>query len=462
MCIPWICFYHVKKRLGAVWGYPALILFWISFEYIHLNWELSWPWLTMGNVFATHPGWVQWYEYTGTSGGTLWVLVVNLLFFLLLRQGLVRTSITRSDPGQTTPDHHIPGPPPPHNLIARYLIALFALLVALPFSSMLLTIPTETAIAAPKTDIVVVQPNIDPYEKFAPGNQEDELNKLIRLSESQIDSGTALVVWPETAISEPIEENHLGSNPFMAPVWGFLHRHPNLDLLSGVEGYRLFRAKNSTNSFKIPNTGEYEESYNSAALLDSNGAQIYHKSKFVPGVETLPSFLKFMAPLFDKFGGTTGGYVKQDDRTVLLTTNNTYRIAPSICYESIYGEFMSTYVRHGADLLVVITNDGWWGKTPGYLQHENYARLRAIETRRWVVHCANTGISCFIDPAGNVFDPQPWDRTAVLKKQVPSATTMTFYVRHGDLLSHLAIMLTLLLILYWLLISILKRKPRHG
>ncbi len=293
---------------------------------------------------------------------------------------------------------------------------------------------------SPQPNIVVVQPNIDPYEKFAPGNEEAELNKLIRLSESQLDSRTALVVWPETAIPEPIDEDAIKANPFMAPVWDFLRRHPSVDLLTGVEGYRVFRAENKgPYSFRLPNSDNYEDSYNSAALLDSNGAQIYHKSKLVPGVETLPSFMKFMTPLFEKFGGTTGGYAQQEERTVLLTSNNTYRIAPAVCYESIYGEFMSTYIRNGADLIAVITNDGWWGKSPGYRQHENYARLRAIETRRWIVRSANTGISCLISPAGEVLDPQPWDKTAAIKYPVPRTDTLTFYVRYGDLLSHLAI-----------------------
>lgn len=437
MCIPWIGFYNVKKRLGATWGYSALILFWLSFEYIHLNWELSWPWLTLGNVFATHPGWVQWYEFTGTSGGSLWVLIVNLLIFLLLREnaGLRRINI-------------------------RYLAALFVLLIALPVISFILT--PSTANPVQEQNIVVVQPNIDPYEKFADGNQEAELQKLIRLSESQIDSQTALVIWPETAIPEPINEDRMKSDSFMAPVWDFMHRHPTLDLLTGVEGYRILDAKNRTIwSFRLPDSDKYEDSYNSAALLDSNDFHIYHKSKLVPGVETLPSFLKFMTPLFEKFGGTTGGYARQAERTVLLTSNHSYRIAPSVCYESIYGEFMSAYVRNGADLLVIITNDGWWGKTPGYRQHENYARLRAIETRRWVARSANTGISCFIDPAGQVIDPQPWDSATVIKRPVPRTTTLTFYVRHGDMLSRIAIALTILLILGWLFL-IFKRITRHG
>ncbi len=451
MCLPWIGFYNVKKRLGATWGYLALILFWLSFEYIHLNWELSWPWLTLGNVFATHPGWVQWYEFTGTSGGSLWVLVVNLLIFLLLRE-------TFSEAGNRPVQW-------------KAAIALFVLLIVLPVISRILT-PSTTSLASlsasgstvpppPEPNIVIIQPNIDPYEKFAEGNQEKELQKLILLSESQIDSQTALVIWPETAITGPINEDRMKSDSFMVPVWDFMHRHPALDLLTGVEGYRILDAKDRTTwSFRLPDN-KYEDSYNSAALLDSNDFRIYHKSKFVPGVETLPSFLKFMTPLFEKFGGTTGGYTLQTERTVLQTSNHSYRIAPSVCYESIYGEFMSAYVRNGADLLVIITNDGWWGKTPGYRQHENYARLRAIETRRWVARSANTGISCFIDPAGQVIDPQPWDSATVIKRTVPRTTTLTFYVRHGDMLSRIVIALTILLILGWLFL-IFKRINRHG
>ena len=82
MCLPWLGFHFVKKSMGETIGYLSLVVFWLSFEYLHLqDWGLSWPWLTLGNVFATHPGWVQWYEYTGTSGGGCWVLAVNILLF---------------------------------------------------------------------------------------------------------------------------------------------------------------------------------------------------------------------------------------------------------------------------------------------------------------------------------------------------------------------------------------------
>jgi apolipoprotein N-acyltransferase len=453
MSIPWIGFYSVKRKLGGKYAYPALIFFWLSFEYIHLNWELSWPWLTLGNVFATHPDWVQWYEYTGTSGGSLWIMTVNMLFFFLLRQKIVHSKFD-----------------------IRYSIALAILLIVpLIVSRMLISSVPGSPDTSLRTghsvfntpgagsgikNIVIVQPNIDPWdEKFVAGSQEAQLQKLIQLSESQLDSNTALLIWPETAIPVQINEDEIKSNYFMAPVWDFLRKHPNLNLLTGIEGFRFYTEQNKTPySIKLPGSEKYVDTYNSAALLDSNNFQVYHKSKLVPGVETLPSFLKFLNAWFEKFGGTASGYARQADRTVLNTFNHTYHIAPAVCYESIYGEFMSAYIRNGADLIAVITNDGWWGNTPGYKQHENYARLRAIETRRWVARSANTGISCFIDPYGKVFNAQPWDKAAAIKMQVPANTTLTFFVRYGDLISRAAILGAGLCLVWYLIGSLLCKK----
>jgi len=204
-------------------------------------------------------------------------------------------------------------------------------------------------------------------------------------------------------------------------------------------------------------SGQYYEAYNGAVLLDSNGASsFYHKSMLVPGVETLPWFLRFIDKWFEKFGGTTAGYAKQNERAVLAGKNG-YKIAPSICYESIYGEFMSKYVRNGANLICIVTNDGWWKKTPGHKQHMNYARLRAIETRTWVARSANTGISCFIDPYGNVFNPQPYNTTAAIKLSIPVNTvSKTFFVRYGDILSRIMAALSILLLAYTISLKIRK------
>jgi len=443
MCIPWLGFYNVKRRMRPVFAYPALIVFWLLFEYIHLNWELSWPWLTLGNVFATHPRWVQWYEFTGTSGGSLWVLVINVLIFRILRIRAKHKTLRPARLGLIT------------------LAAL--LLIPFIFSSLLeasLKAQTVSPVNGNTPNVVIIQPNIDPYdEKFVAGKQEGQLQKLIHLSESQIDSHTGLVIWPETAVPVQINEDEMKTNYFIAPLWDFLKRHPSVNLLTGIEGFRVYSEQNKTPySSRIPDTDKYADTFNSAALFDSSDFQIYHKSKLVPGVEALPSFLKFMTPLFEKFGGTGGGYARQSERTVLNAYNHSYRVAPAVCYESIYGEFMTAYVRNGADLIAVITNDGWWGNTSGFKQHENYARLRAIETRRWLVRSANTGVSCFIDPSGEVIDPQPYETMAAIKRQVPVDKGLTFYTIHGDLLSKGAIAAAIFILLCNLLAILLPGK----
>ena len=439
MCIPWIAFYNIKRRMGAGTGYISFIVCWLTFEYIHLNWELSWPWLTLGNVFAVSPNWVQWYEFTGVSGGSLWVLLVNVLLFLLIKKQFTQK---------------------------KFGVRIAAIVIGLLFFPLLISyyVLSQRTIFKQRTpnSIVAVQPNIDPYKKFETGQEQSQLDHLIRLTESAIDTNTKLVVWPETAIPLPIDESQIRQHPFLQPVFAMLKRHPNMRLLSGIEGFRFFdEAHKSKYSRHYPDSELYYDSYNSAALFDSSTVQLYHKSKLVPGVETLPSFLNFLGNWFEQFGGTTGGYARQDERTVLIADNSNYKIAPAICYESIYGEFMTAYMRNGANLIAIITNDGWWSETPGYKQHMNYARLRAIETRKWIVRSANTGISCFIDPEGQVLDAQPWDKATAIKHHIPANGPRTFYAMNGDIISKIAIALTIVLAA-WNIFLIIKSFVNRG
>lgn len=424
MCFPWLGFKIAKKWLGETAGYISLIAFWMCFEYIHLqDWGLSWPWLTLGNGFATHPEWVQWYEYTGTSGGTLWILLVNIFLFLHLKNNFNREGAKNYK-----------------NLLAGILLLI------LPIAFSLIS-TTHKKIPGDRSNIVIVQPNIDPYEKVSEltGSFEAQLQKLISTTEKQVDENTALIVWPETALytASRMDEQNLKQNYFLNPLWAMLNKYSNASLFTGIESFKMF---DKPTKYSEEYDGFHYESYNGSVVLDSNGAKsFYHKSMLVPGVETLPWFLKFIDKWFAKFGGTTAGYARQSDRTVLEAKGG-YKIAPSICYESIYGEYMSKYVRNGANLICIITNDGWWEKTPGHKQHMNYARLRAIETRRWVARSANTGISCFIDESGNVINPQPYNTAAAIKLNVPILSSITFFVKYGDILSKIMIAISILLL----------------
>jgi apolipoprotein N-acyltransferase len=449
MCLPWLGYRICKKRMGVGWGSLALITGWMAFEYLHLqDWGLSWPWLTLGNGLASYPEWIQWYEYTGTSGGTLWILGVNLLLFLHFRQAYANAEISRR----------------PYRWIT---LALLIIPLAL---SKWMDAALRNITATNKTqEVALLQPNIDPYEKVSSyASFDQQLQDLIRKSEAGITENTELLLWPETALYRGggISEMDLSSkSALLDSLWAFLRRHPKLTLFTGVESYSIV-ANRSPNSYPVPNwlrvPGDnrplFIEAYNGAALLDSNGANgFYHKSKLVPGVETLPRFLRFLDSWFEEFGGTTGGYTPQAERNVLANRNG-FRLAPAICYESIYGEHLGRYFRNGANLLAIITNDGWWQNTPGHKQHWLYARLRAIETRHWVARSANTGISGFIHPSGYWTSQQPYGTSACLLQSIPvEQNEETFFVQHGDILSRIALALYGVLWI-WMLATRLRKE----
>lgn len=436
MCLPWMAYRLTARYLNEFLRFASIILYWLAFEYLHQNWDLSFPWLTLGNVFATHPNWIQWYEYTGTSGGSLWVLLSNVLMFYIIKL------------------YRIEGRSMRYFKVMGGLIVL--LLVPILFS---FTIKSNLTLHHNKFNVVVVQPNVDPWdEKFVAGKQEAQLHHLINLSQKEIDDKTALVVWPETAIPVSLDETRLRENLFLTPLWGFLKNNPKINLLTGIEGYKIFDSKISRFARKIPGEERFYEGYNSAALFDSSSNQIYHKSRLVPGAEVLPWFVSFMAPAFEKFGGTAGGYARDSSAKLLKTTNRSFSITPAICYESIYGDFLSGFNRKGSDLVCVITNDGWWGNTPGYKQHMNYARLRAIESRKWVARSANTGISCFIDPYGKVVQQLPWNQSGALKQDIAAFTTETFFTRFGDLLSKFSVVFTFAFFIMAIVIKIKRGK----
>jgi apolipoprotein N-acyltransferase len=288
-------------------------------------------------------------------------------------------------------------------------------------------------------NVVVVQPNVEPYtEKFST-DPAILIKNMIALSESKMDHATRLVIWPETAIPVQVWENEIAFNRYYRLVFDFAKKHPKIQLLTGIDSYKNWGSQSRPGfSIRTLNNGDHYEAFNTAFATDSTGNfLLYHKSKLVPGVESLPSWLGFMSRIFDDLGGTTGSLGRSDSAAVFSFKGNPYRTAPIICYESIYSNYVTEYVKKGANILTIITNDGWWSETPGYKQHMNMARLRAIENRRWIARSANTGISCFISPAGEVIDPQPWDVTAAIKLSITPNDQFTFYTKNGDWISRI-------------------------
>ncbi|WBA41090.1 apolipoprotein N-acyltransferase [Hymenobacter canadensis] len=415
MSAPVMAFYHTKRLAGPVLGYLSLPVYWIGFEQLHLHWDLTWPWLTLGNGFAQANYLVQWYEYTGFLGGSVWMWAVNILAFLALYRQ-----------------------PAPTSLVRRWLAPVVAAVLPIAVSLIIGSQYQEKGAAA---EVVVIQPNVDPYlEKFSSTPNfipyDEQLSRLIRLTEQQLTPQTKLVLWPETALEESYFEQSFDANPKVQRVRSFLAQHPGLELITGITSIRMYPSKETatpTARFR-DDLGYYDVSNTAVHFPGATGpVTFYHKSRLVPGVEKVPVALASLINNID-LGGFVGSYGSQEERTVFQTATPGLRMAPSICYESVYGDFMAEYVKNGATLIGIITNDGWWSDSPGHRQHVQYATLRAIETRRDVARSANTGISAFINQKGEFLVRTAWWTQDARRYTVHLNTEQTFYVRHGELI----------------------------
>jgi apolipoprotein N-acyltransferase len=274
---------------------------------------------------------------------------------------------------------------------------------------------------------------------------------ILKLSYSIVDKNTDWLIGPETALVGSMDESNLNKQPRLLEFKALCDSFPKLNVLIGAETHTIFQPGQETFTARKATGGEvYYDAYNTAMLINLVGIRTYHKSKLVPGVEQMPFpwLFKHIESFAIDLGGTTGTLGTQSERTVLKGLDANQRLAPSVCYESIYGDFMRKYVAGGANFIAIITNDGWWGDTPGYKQHLAYARLRAIENRRDVVRAANTGISCFINQRGDISQAQPYWKQAAIKGQIHLNNSRTVFSYTGDLFGRAASVFSIWLI-FW-------------
>ncbi len=426
MAIVFWLFHRTRKAMPRS-GYLSLVAYWLSFEYLHLNWDLTWPWLTLGNGFAQFPAWVQWYEYTGVFGGGLLILLMNILLFRQWQRYRMGAPANRREWA-----------------IAIGLVVLPSLWSLWRYSSY-----EEQGKTA---DVVVVQPNYEPhYEKF---NIPDgiQIDHFLELSARLTDSLTDYVVFPETSFGF-VETSQVNEYGPVIRMREFMRLFPKLKIITGLEAYHDFKSgEPHSDAVRLRNRGAqtvYFETMNAAVQLSNETEEVplYKKSKLVPGPEKFPlkNILFFMEAAVDHLGGTTAGLATQRERSVFSSSSG--RIGPAICYESVFGEYYTGYVRKGAQAIFIMTNDGWWDDTPGHRQHLQFASLRAIETRRSIARSANTGISAFINQRGDILQATPYGEDAVIRDKIHLNDAITFYVVWGDLIARIAVFTALLLLL---------------
>ncbi len=437
MVIPILGYHLLRRTIGDRFRWMSLIAFWMMFEWTHLHWDLTWPFLSLGNALAEWPACIQWFSYTGAFGGTLWILMGNVLAFLIISAYNTHRVL-----------------PALRQWIPFLSWLIFPLFISLVMYDQWKPQGTEIEVA-------VVQPNFEPhYEKFEIP-QDVQYQRYRSLARSVLTSSTRYVVFPETSFGN-FDLSQIDGQLVIRDLKGLLDSFPNCALITGLDPYRFLAPGETSPAMRPYVQSERDtlwwEAYNLAAQLSTNeGTQIYVKGKLVPGAEIFPfrNWLFFMEPLVDQLGGSLEGLRRSEQRDVFVHDN--MKVGPVICYESVFGEYCGGYVKRGAQALAIITNDGWWDNTPGHRQHLRFGALRAIETRRDIIRSANTGISCLINQRGEILQAQGYGETAAFRGTIRLNDQETFYTRWGDIIARIAFFLTVVFIAFGGITAIKKQ-----
>ena len=433
MSIVFQLYHFVKKKAGNLYGLIFLPAVWMSFEKLHLNWEFTWPWFNLGNGFAKFYEWVQWYEFTGTFGGTLWIWLVNITAFYY-----ITAYINKKDFKYV-------------NKLGMYVLPM--ILVPIGISYIMYANHEEKG---EPLNVLILQPDLDPYKEKYEKDGLEIYGELKDLALKNIKPETQFVVAPETAVpgSSALVFDNMYNDLIINDIKEWTAAKKDLNFVTGASVIRIYpMASLATETAAVMQDGiTWYDSFNSALQLSGQDSiSIYHKSKLVPGVENFPYrsiFMPIIGEFMLNFGGTTRTLGVQPNRTVFNNKTNDASVAPIICYESIFGEYVTDYVRAGANVLFTMTNDSWWGYTDGHRQLLLYGNLRAIENRRAIVRSANSGVSGFVNQRGDIMKSIPYGEQGALNGTVLMNSELTFYSKYGDYLARIALMIMGIILAY--------------
>jgi len=414
--IPTFAYCFVKRHLGATTALFSLPFIWVSFEWLHSLGQIGFPWLTLGNTQTYAINRIQFISFTGVYGISFWIVTLNsIIYFVCLK-------FARSE----------------WKLVSRQ--SLFAavsllLLLAIPeIHGRLILSSDDSGNTTGSVRVGMIQPNTDPWKKWET-NPEDQLKSYLQMTRGLLAEKPQLVIWPETAIPFRIL---LGK--YSASYHELKGKIDSLGfaLLTGYPETVFYQAANAPpGSRLIEGTKTLYDDFNAMMLLQPrvDSIQKYSKMKLVPFAERVPyaERLSFLVDAVKWNVGISGWGIGRDTTVFSMKSDKVnIRFSGMVCYESIYPDLVTAFVRKGAQFLVVITNDSWWGNTSGAYQHLQYATLRAIENHRAIARCANGGISCFIDPYGRISEVSDLYTQSTLIGNVQLSNVQTFYSRNGD------------------------------
>ncbi len=392
------------------WGAVACIAFYLSVEWFWAHGPIAMPGALLGHALANQLYFIQFIDITGVAGLSLWILCINMLLLLIME----RTHPFRE---------------------YKSIAALLLLLLSAPAYGLWKLNSGIADPAAGTTRVAAIQPAVSSLA-WSDEQDQSKVPFMMALTDSLLDANLPLkskppdvVLWPETAL--PVLTNHQDSLLMNLMAW---RKDKPFELITGA----ILRTT----------TGDPATSYaNSVLLLPKQGAiQQYNKNWLVPFAEHVP-FESWLAPLTNLRvdAGGIAGYQPGTKQPLLQLTQTPTSIGVLVCFESLFGDYTRNNANNGASFLVTLSNIGWWGSQLAPAQYLAFSKLRAIESRRSLIINTVTGPAIIVDPMGNTIAQYGWMQRGVLLADIPHVSGHSFYVKHGDWLSLLGLVISMLL-----------------
>ncbi|MCX6149141.1 MAG: apolipoprotein N-acyltransferase [Ignavibacteriales bacterium] len=438
--IPSTLFYFAKQIFNRKTAFYLFPFFWVTYEYFYMITDASFPWLTLANGLPYFLTFIQIADIIGALGISLLVVYINLFLFLAIKEFNSRKGNSAS------PDSKISFT---FNLISALLLFIIPLIYGIMKE-------TNYRLSDKKIKVGLIQPNLNPWDKWKGGGIWNLANIYFDLSNQAMNNKAEVIFWPETAF--PVYLLDGSHQNIVDSIYNFVNRH-KVTLITGMPDFRIYWDKKSAPPDAKHNklNDYYYTTYNGILSFSPVTAKIEHygKMKLVPFSERVPfvDALPFLGDLIKWEVGLSGWNKGRD--TILfkvLTQNNklekpdTVKINSLVCYESIYPTFVAQFVQKGAQLISVVTNDSWFGNSSGPYQHKEIAVLRAIENRRTVVRAANGGISTIIDPLGRTLIETKMYTKTFITGYAPLETKITFFTKNPFIVPVVSSMISLFVV----------------
>jgi apolipoprotein N-acyltransferase len=450
--VPLLIFYGIKKLRKPSLALLFFPFIWTGFEYSHNLGELAYPWLELGNTETYNIGRIQYAELFGVHGITFLICVISVLLYYVLLKLITREWKLTSKP-----------------VLINF--SIIVILIVLPniysYNYLVNTANYDKYFTSEDSSKIIktaiVQPNVDPYKKWEANSRDVLVDSYIEKLNKALLLNPDMIVLNETAVSYYFLEdyNYDKTSKFI----NFVNSSSRL-LVMGIPHLQYYPDSTAPPDSKIMSRSHRKyRTFNSAILLEPgkniDEYQIHKKVKLVPFSENVP-YSKYL-PFLKKFISWGVGISSWNpgDSLILLNLNHNNihtRFAALVCFESVFSEYVSESVKNGAEFLVIITNDAWWGNNAGPVQHEQFAVLRAIENRKWIVRAAQTGISCYIDPLGNIYDRIPYDTDGITARNIYANTDKTFYSENGDIVGMISYYIEIIGLVFCIILYVYSRK----